>query len=229
MIKVNDGKFYSKHLKIPGCVAIDVWPCFKGFYSKVEKSNLAYYLREYNLDNKVNLSIHHMNEYYKRALKETNVTMAEQMRKVVKYCIINTLSCQRLMVKCNVINEYREVASITFLSLFDAHYFAGEMKVCNLLGASMWQNRILTSTISIEQTETGKYSGAYVFLPIKRLENKRLVTGLNFASLYPNLIIMYNFSPDKIILSEEQALSVECSGKKLYKIEFLFNSNPIHT
>ncbi|CAG8544240.1 10638_t:CDS:2 [Funneliformis mosseae] len=24
MIKVNDGNFYSKHLKIPGCVAIDV-------------------------------------------------------------------------------------------------------------------------------------------------------------------------------------------------------------
>ena len=49
---------------------------------------------------------------------------------------------------------------------------------------------------------------------------------MDFASLYPNLIITYNLSPDKIILSEEQALSVECSGKKLHKIEFLFNNNP---
>jgi hypothetical protein len=40
------------------------------------------------------------------------------------------------MIKCNVINKYRKVASIAFLSLFDAHYFAGGMKVCNFLGAS---------------------------------------------------------------------------------------------
>ena len=43
MIKVNDEKFHSKHLKIPGCVAIDIRPCFKKFYSKAEKSSLAFY------------------------------------------------------------------------------------------------------------------------------------------------------------------------------------------
>jgi hypothetical protein len=136
MIKVNDGKFHSKHLKIPSCVAIDVRPCFMGFYSKAEKSSLAYYLKEYNLDNKVDLPIHRMNKYYKMALKEINATTAEQMHKVAKYCIIDALSCQRLMIKRNVINEYREVSNIAFLLLFDAHYFAGGMKVCNLLGTS---------------------------------------------------------------------------------------------
>ena len=112
MIKVNDGKFHSKHLKIPGCVAIDVRPCFMGFYPKAEKSSLAYYLKECKLDNKVDLPIHCMNKYYERALKETNATTAEQMREVVKYCIIDALSCQRLMVKCNVINEYRELVTV---------------------------------------------------------------------------------------------------------------------
>ncbi|CAI2169024.1 6214_t:CDS:2, partial [Funneliformis geosporum] len=51
----------------------------KKFYPKAEKSSLTYYLRECNLDNKVDLPIHHMNKYYERALKETNATMAEQM------------------------------------------------------------------------------------------------------------------------------------------------------
>ena len=136
MIKVNNGNFYSKYLKIPGCVAIDIWPCFMGLYSKSEKSSLTYYLRECNLDNKVDLPIHCMNKYYEIALKETNVITAKQMREVAKYCIIDALSCQRLMVKRNIINEYREVVFISFLSLYDAYYFAGEMKVCNLLGAS---------------------------------------------------------------------------------------------
>ncbi|CAB5200419.1 unnamed protein product [Rhizophagus irregularis] len=176
MIKVNDGNFYLKHLKIPGCVAIDVWPCFMGLYSKFKKSSLAYYLRECNLDNKVDLPIHRINKYYEMALKETNVITAEQMR---------------------------------------------GMKVCNLLGASAWQRGLLTSTISCEQTESGSFLGAYVFPPIKGLENKCPVTGLDFASLYPSLIMTYNLSPDKIILSRERAKQ---SGKKLHEISFKFNN-----
>ena len=135
------------------------------------------------------------------------------MREVAKYCIIDALSCQRLMVKRNVINEYREVVSISFLSLYDAHYFAGGMKVCNLLGASAWQRGLLTSTISCEQAESGSFPEAYVFPPIKGLENKRPVTGLDFASLYPSLIMTYNLSFNKIILSQKHA---EQSDKKLH-------------
>ena len=164
-----------------------------------------------------------MNKYYERALKETNDTTAEQMREVAKYCIIDTLSCQRLMVKRNVINEYKEVASIAFISLFDTHYFAIGMKVRNLLSAGVWQEGILTSTIPCEQMKTGKYPGAYVFTPVKGLENRQPITGLDFASLYPSLIMTYNLSPDKIILSRERANSLKKSGKKLYEINFKYN------
>ncbi|PKK63244.1 DNA/RNA polymerase [Rhizophagus irregularis] len=174
---------------------------------KAEKSSLAFYLNECGLESKMDMPIHRMNKYYERALKEPDSMSAEQMREVAKYCIIDALSCQRLMVKHNAINEYREVASVAFLSLFDAHYFAGGMKVCNLLSASAWQRGILTSMISSQQTETGKYPGAYVFPPVKGLENRCPVTGLDFASLYLNLIITYNLSPDKIILSQEHAVS----------------------
>ncbi|PKK59165.1 DNA/RNA polymerase [Rhizophagus irregularis] len=226
MIKVNDGKFHSKHLKIPGCISIDVRPCFMGFYSKAEKSSLAYYLGECNLENKVDLPIYRMNKYYERALKETNVTTAEQMREVAKYCIIDALSCQRLMVKQNAINEYREVASIAFISLSDAHYFAIGMKVSNLLSASAWREGILTSTIS-ERTEIESFPGAYVFPPIKGLENRRPVTSLDFASLYPSLIMTYNLSPDKIILSQKHADSLKESGKKLHEINFKFNDHDV--
>ncbi|RIB12376.1 hypothetical protein C2G38_2101123 [Gigaspora rosea] len=58
-----------------------------------------------------------------------------KMRKVAYYCIIDALRCQELMVKRNVINDYREVASIAYVSLFDSHYRANGMKVRNLLEA----------------------------------------------------------------------------------------------
>src|SRR6185437_16269934 len=118
--------FHSKHLKIPRYVAIKVQLCLMKFYPKGEKSSLAHYLKECNLDNKVNMPFHHMFKYYKQVLKGADTTTIKQMHEIAYYCIINALSCQRLMIKCNTINEYREVASIAFLSLFDAHYFAEE-------------------------------------------------------------------------------------------------------
>src|SRR4051794_281319 len=99
------------------------------------------------------------------------------------------ISEKSLKKKGLLINKYREVASIAFVSLYDAHYFAGGMKVCNLLSASAWQRGILTSMIQCQQTETGKYPGAYVFSPKKGLENSHPITGLNFASLYLCLIM----------------------------------------
>src|SRR3954454_20863720 len=165
----------------------------------------------------MDMPIQRMNKYYERALKEPDSITAEQMREVAKYCIIDALSCQRLMVKRNVINEYREIASIAFISLFDTHYFAIGMKVRNLLSAGAWQEGLLTSTIPCEQTETGKYPEAYVFPPVKGLENRRPVTGLDFASLYPSLIMTYNLSPDKIILSQKHVESVEQATKSLIR------------
>ncbi|RHZ63162.1 hypothetical protein Glove_332g60 [Diversispora epigaea] len=53
------------------------------------------------------------------------------------------------------------------------------------------------------------------------------MTGLDFASLYSSLIMTYNLSPDKIILSREHTITVTRSGKKLHNIKFKFNGHDI--
>ncbi|PKY52302.1 DNA/RNA polymerase, partial [Rhizophagus irregularis] len=50
------------------------------------------------------------------------------------------------------------------------------MKVRNLLSADAWREGILTSTIPCEQTETGKYPGAYVFPPGKKEELEKEIS-----------------------------------------------------
>ncbi|CAG8719225.1 1531_t:CDS:1, partial [Funneliformis mosseae] len=57
-----------------------------------EKSSLVYYLKECELNNKLDMPFHRMFKYYGRALKETNATTAEQMCKVAEYCIIDAIS-----------------------------------------------------------------------------------------------------------------------------------------
>ncbi|RHZ54443.1 hypothetical protein Glove_427g18 [Diversispora epigaea] len=70
------------------------------------------------------------------------------MREVAEYCIIDTISCPRLMVKHNAINEYREVSSVAFIALYNSHYFAVGMKVHNLLSASAWQEGTVTPLVN---------------------------------------------------------------------------------
>ncbi len=131
------------------------------------------------------------------------------------------------MVKKNVINDYRKVASIVYVSLFDSHYRANRMKVQNLLGAYAFKCDILFSTRISKNIEKGKYPSAYMFPPKKGIERRRPVTGLDFASLYLSFIMVYNLFPDKIILTHREADIAQNNGSNLYKIEFPFNNRII--
>ncbi|RIB18307.1 hypothetical protein C2G38_2184900 [Gigaspora rosea] len=193
----------------------------ENFIQSITKSQDVYLLI------KADMPHNKMWKYYEDAILQNSNSTAKNMHEVAHYCIIDALRCQEPMVKCNVVNDYREVSFIAYVSLSDAHYFAGGIKVCNLLVAEAWSSNMLCSIIASNNTESGKHPGAYVIIPIKGLKNKRLVTGLDFASLYPSLIMTYNLSPDKIILSCEVAINVIRSGKKIHMIKFLFNKQTI--
>src|SRR3954453_17257859 len=99
---------------------------------------------------------------YSEAKKSPSSTTARNMREVADYCIIDALRCQELLVNQSIINDYREVASIAYVSLFDTHYRANGMKVRNLLGAYAVKRDMVISTRVSENIEKGKYPGAYV-------------------------------------------------------------------
>ncbi|CAG8743693.1 5485_t:CDS:1, partial [Funneliformis mosseae] len=73
-----------------------------------EKSSLAFYLNECGLKSKLDMPFNCIFKYYRNVLKKADATTAKQMREIAKYCIVDALSCQWLMIKCNVINKYRE-------------------------------------------------------------------------------------------------------------------------
>jgi DNA polymerase elongation subunit (family B) len=221
----------------------------------------------------------------------------DKMAEVADYCVIDSQRCHELMKKRSVIMDRREVANMSYTSVFDAFYRANGMKVRNLGIARGQQLKRRFSNISNTDMEEGKYPGAYVFPPIKGLvttkltlrervqhatiiphlaewstiseetlgvyyniireygpcltneqvndivENKvklhrcfidfllevigRPITGLDFSSLYPSLMMAYNLSPECIIVDKKAAkLAVE-SGDILHKIKFQFNSRNV--
>ena len=94
------------------------------------------------------------------------------MHEVVNYCIIDALRCQELLVKLSVINDYREVASIAYVSLFDAHYRANGMKVRNLLGTYAFKRDMVFSTRVFENIEKGNIL-AHTFFRLKKVSRRK--------------------------------------------------------
>jgi len=241
-IKINaERRFESRSLVVPGTICIDCLPCFMKVYPRSETTkygSLKFYLQDNNLPNKVDLPIPVLWKYYTNGVPN-------ELREIAYYCIIDTVSVQRLLVKRNILSDYREISSLAYVSLSDAHYYAGGVKVCNLLGSYAWEADILVNTNKDRTVKTEKYPGAYVFPPdkgmipnverINRLktctENKleevmdslckdRPVVCFDFASLYPSLIITYNLSPEKIILTKEEHDYWINQGYRLHEITF---------
>jgi DNA polymerase elongation subunit (family B) len=62
------------------------------------------------------------------------------------------------------------------------------------------------------------------FVDFLREETGRPITGLDFSSLYPSLIMTYNLSPEYIITNTTDAKRAKADGHILHKIKFMFNN-----
>jgi DNA polymerase elongation subunit (family B) len=168
---------YCSYLKIIGCVMIDVRVCFRKLYPKAEKTSLKYFLEICNLGGKADMPMKKMWQFYKNASfphitdlkKSEDILPSEGMRHIANYCVIDALRCQELLLKRDIINDLREITSLAYMTLYDAHYYANGKRVCNLLGAYANRKNILISMNAKPHLEEGKYPGAFVFPPDKGL------------------------------------------------------------
>lgn len=245
-IKINAEKdFYSSILTIPGTICIDALPSFMKLYPRVDTNkyaSLRYYLQDNNLPNKVDLPVQMLWKYYESG--EPN-----HMREIAYYCIVDSISVQRLFVKRSVVSDYREISTLAYVSLSDSHYYAGGVKVCNLLSSYACDVDILIDMKPKYSSKVEKIPGAYVFQPdkgmtpnvdrlrallesddkenaIKLFAKDRPVSCLDFASLYPSLIMTYNLSPEKILIDSNEKEKWEKSHN-LHTIEFTIGDKNI--
>lgn len=253
-------------LKTPGCVPVDARVMFQQLFPKAEvgnSSSLNFYLKMCKLDSKADMPYKRMWDIYER--RDT-----AQMREVAHYCVVDAKRCQELLVVRNVVGDRREVAALSFVSFYDAVYYANGHKVGNMLIAHALRRDILCSNINREETSAGKYPGAWVFHPRKGLvpdprdpgvaaleaaraayaarppgaaaegaaraaaaaavaaaRPGRPVTGLDFASLYPSIIMAYNLSPEKFVATAAEAARLMAAGVPLHRVEFDYDGRSI--
>lgn len=143
------------------------------------------------------------------------------MRDVGYYCTIDCVRPQQLMVKRAIVPDKRELAVMSYVSLYDSFFRADGMKVRNVIGSYCHRNDIAFSNAKSDKSDDEKdhYPGAWVFPPERGLHVRRPITGLDFASLYPSLMMTYNFSPDMIVYTKEEAEQLEREGYTLHHIK----------
>ncbi|RIB22901.1 hypothetical protein C2G38_2033211 [Gigaspora rosea] len=224
-IKVSpEDAFKSSFLKIPGCVPIDVHACFKRLYphSEVEKESLLkFYLKLCRLESKADMPFNRLWNYYSETKELSSDITARNMHEVANYCIIDVSRCQELTVKCNIINNYRKVASIAYVSLFDTHYRANRIKVKNLLGIYATKRNMLFSTICHKDKE--KARGITLAEQYNIGLVARFVIAKGFGIKYGDTDSLYLTCPDKYYEKcdsnyNENKLSKEAYWSEIVKI-----------
>jgi DNA polymerase elongation subunit (family B) len=79
----------------------------------------------------------------------------------------------------------------------------------------------------VSRIDSGKPPLRKCFIDFMGEETGRPITGLDFSSLYPSLIMTYNLSPEYIITKQSDAVRAQDEGHDLYKIKFMFNGNVV--
>jgi DNA polymerase elongation subunit (family B) len=143
------------------------------------------------------------------------------MRDVAYYCTIDTIRPQQLCVKRAILPDKRELSTMSYVSLYDSFFRADGMKVRNVIGSYCHRRGIAFSNAGSGKTpeEKDHYPGAWVFPPERGLNAKRPITGLDFASLYPSLMMCYNLSPDMVVYSKDIAEALAAEGYSIHYIK----------
>ena len=95
--------------------------------------------------------------------------LVEMSSQVLHYCNIDAQRCQDLLKRRNIIADKRETAALSFVSFYDAVFFAGGMKVRNnvlsLATKADWQLAFSNKSAGDRKKDLRKYPGAYVMFP----------------------------------------------------------------
>lgn len=144
----------------------------------------------------------------------------DDMGDVVYYCAVDCIRPHELLVKRLIVVDKRELSTLAYVSLYDSYYRADGMKVRNLIGNAAHRFGIAFSNSrpDVGDSDRTHYPGAWVGIPEKILNREDPVSGVDYNSLYPSLMMCYNLSLDMLVRDRETAAQLEREGYNLHHI-----------
>ena len=206
---------YSKmtiaDLNMEGRVMIDLMLVIKRDY-KLNNYKLETVAQEFLKEGKDDISPKEMFEEYDYSVaafkgndERKKAKSRKRMAVVGKYCMQDSILCIKLMEKLNFWISSIEMATICGVKLIDLTNRGQQVRVRNLLFSMLREDEVVFG----EREGTGKYPGAHVFDPVVGKHDN--VICLDFASLYPSIIIAYNICISTFVPPESSIPDEDCN------------------
>jgi DNA polymerase elongation subunit (family B) len=176
-IKVEADSYANGYaLQFESLMSFDLRSIFRQEYSTSESSSLSYYLQMNKLGDKNDMPIYRLFEIYWTAASSPKLTEAQSqdLREIADYCIVDSLKCQELCIKRQVIDNRREIANLSYTTLFDAFAYAYGMKVRQIIAAMAYDRNFKYNSVGAKFKSKAKYPGAYVRAPTTGLVASKL-------------------------------------------------------
>ena len=202
----------KKRIHFPGTINIDMMSALKKMNPKddmLASHGLRSYLERYNLPNKLDISVQDMNFAYENE-------DAELMMATADYCVVDSISCNRLEQKVSLIASYHATAHLALCSISDAFIRAGGMKVKAVIYCIGKRMQCNYTENPKKVAVAGKFPGAVVFAPLKGLYNDQPTIALDFASLYPSIMRALWISSETYLDSPEKAKALKEEGYDVF-------------
>lgn len=239
-IKISPEKqVYGNAFQFPGLLYIDARPVMMQVFTKESASSLRVFLKASKLPEKHDMPVLVMYKLYKAPTSEVVLKNKKYIyADFVEYALYDAVACHSMFYKSNIYVRWMATANISGTTLFDAYYHAGGMKARNMITAAglIGTLTMFGKTVPVAYSEPDsrissapdkeksgkKYPGAYVITPTFFYDGKCYapVGALDFASLYPSIIMTDNISHETMVYDEEFATALRHAGWNVKSIEF---------
>lgn len=125
-----------------------------------------------------------------RSYKQRTMGWETDMALVGKYCVQDSVLVAEIFEKLNIWYSVSEMASACSVGMNDIVTRGQQMKIFAQVFRYCHVNDIVINNYSYKPSPLDHYFGAHVFEPVKGIHHN--VIPLDFASLYPSIIIAYN-------------------------------------
>lgn len=170
-------------IRIPGRVIFDIMLYFKRF--KLEKYSLGHISETFLEKGKKDLSYEDMAERFRKR---------EDLNEVADYCLVDSLLVLELFNKFNIWTELCESSAVMRCDIEDLYTRGEQLKITNQIIKECIDREVI-----LVKREVGlqkDYQGAAVLEPVIGIHEN--CTVLDFASLYPSIIIAFNVCPSTV-------------------------------
>ncbi|GFQ06146.1 DNA polymerase delta catalytic subunit, partial [Phtheirospermum japonicum] len=213
-VRVRDAKFSSRQLgtreskevTIEGRVQFDLLQAIQRDYK----------LSSYSLNS---VSAHFLNEQkedvHHSIISDLQNGNSETRRRLAVYCLKDAYLPQRLLDKLMFVYNYVEMARVTGVPISFLLSRGQSIKVLSQLLRKAKQKNLVLPNVKQAGSEQGSYEGATVLEARAGFYEKPIAT-LDFASLYPSIMMAYNLCYCTLVTPEDARklnLPPECVNK----------------